>query len=287
MKFLVTMCQREIKIEELKEIQLEILKNIHKFCITYSIRYSLACGTLLGCVRHGGYIPWDDDIDIYVPREDYDRLVRIFPQVFMDRYKLVSLERDENWDRPYAKAFDVRTILFESGTTDPLSVNIDIFPVDEVPENNLKWNIYNSIRIFINNVYQLKFVNYSSERSFIKNFAAALVKYVTCPLSKRKLAQLIDRYSRLYNKKGYSRYFENILGLLQKKPFNKSLFDDLILLKFEDQKFYCFRDFDSYLTSGYGDWRTLPPINKQVSHHSFRAYYISDLREDKNVINKG
>lgn len=99
--------------KELKELQLEVLSSIHRFCKAKKIKYSLGCGTMLGCARHGGYIPWDDDIDIYLLRKDYNRLLKEFPEVFEGKYKLLSLERDSKWNRAYAKAYDNRTIFHE------------------------------------------------------------------------------------------------------------------------------------------------------------------------------
>ena len=85
---------RELTSVELRRIQLEILKVIDEFCGQNNIRYSLAYGSLLGAVRHGGYIPWDDDIDIFVPREDFDRMIQLFPENHKNHYKIASLGRD-------------------------------------------------------------------------------------------------------------------------------------------------------------------------------------------------
>ena len=79
---------RTIGIEERKQIQTEILDALHTFCQETGIRYSLACGSMLGAIRHKGYIPWDDDIDIYMLREDFERLDALFPDVYQDRFEM-------------------------------------------------------------------------------------------------------------------------------------------------------------------------------------------------------
>ena len=94
---------KRIDINELKQIQLDVLSAVHGFCIEHGIRYSLGCGTMLGCARHQGYIPWDDDIDIYLPREDYNKLVNEFPETLNGKYQFISLERDSKWNRATAK----------------------------------------------------------------------------------------------------------------------------------------------------------------------------------------
>ena len=102
--------------EELKMIQMDVLSAIHHFCLEHEIKYSLGCGSMLGCARHKGYIPWDDDIDIYMLREDYNKLIREFPDIYEEHYKFVTLERDEKWQRAYGKAYDSTTIIKEETT---------------------------------------------------------------------------------------------------------------------------------------------------------------------------
>ena len=99
----------ELNLDQVKSIQLDVLSAIHRFCCENDIRYSLACGTLLGARRHGGYIPWDDDIDIYMLRADYDKLMSTFPAEYLGFCKIVSLERDARWDRAYAKGYHCGT----------------------------------------------------------------------------------------------------------------------------------------------------------------------------------
>ena len=140
------MCNKEININELKIIQLDITEHFHNFCNKNKIKYSLACGSLIGAIRHNGYIPWDDDIDIYVERKDYDKLIELFPNILDGKYEFICIERNKIWNIPYGKIFDNRTIV-EENTNDwlPIGVNIDIFPIDKVPDNNIIWKTYNNI----------------------------------------------------------------------------------------------------------------------------------------------
>lgn len=265
---------KEILLDELKVLQMDVLTLIDEFCIEHNIRYSMACGTLLGAIRHRGYIPWDDDIDICVPREDYKKLIAEFPNTYKGKIKLASLERDLDWERPYAKAYDDRTVLLEKANTkDVIGVNIDVFPIDEVPDNDKEWFSYDKKRRFLQTLFALKFVKTSRSRSFLKNIGVILTHILTCFLSNRKFAHKIDIFSQLNNSKGYGRCFECCQGLLQKKPFSKSLFDCLIYIPFEDRSYMAFKDADKYLTNGYGDYMKLPPEEKRVTHHKFKAYW--------------
>lgn len=265
---------KEILFEEIKVLQMDVLSAIDYFCSERGIRYSMSNGTLLGAVRHKGYIPWDDDIDIYVPREDYNRLISEFPMLYKGRYKIVSLERDSLWDKPYAKAYDDKTIMIENIISKAnIGVNIDIFPIDEVPDDNNEWIEYDKARRRQQNLFALKFVKISSKRSLAKNIILLLFRLITGFYSTRKWAQKLDVLAQRHDGKGYGRCFECCQGIFQKKPFSKVLFDNIVDFPFEDRHFKAFVDADVYLRNGFGDYMQLPPVEKRVTHHSFKAYW--------------
>ena len=264
----------QILIDELKVIQMDILSAVDDFCNKNHIRYSMSCGTLLGAVRHKGYIPWDDDIDIYLPREDYKRLIDNFPKLYMGNVKIASLERDFIWERPYAKAYDDRTILQENVLVKGnIGVNIDIFPIDDVPDDDSEWHKYDRWRRFLQKMYWMKYLPIKKERGLIKNGILYLVRILTCFYTRRKWSQILDRLAQKHNGKGYRRCFECCQGLYLKRPFSKSLFDNLIDIQFEDRRYKAYADYDAYLRNGYGDYMQLPPEEKRVPHHDFVAYW--------------
>ena len=265
---------KEILLEELKVVQMDVLTAIDEFCAENNIRYSMACGTLLGAVRHKGYIPWDDDIDIYVPREDYKRLIELFPPCYKGRYKITSLERDPLWEKPYAKAYDDKTILFEKADVkEIIGVNIDIFPVDEVPDLQDEWFDYDKTRRKLVYSLVLRTVKLDKKRPFIKNVTILLYRLLSYFYPIRKQAYKLDAYAQKNNGNSFSRYFECCQGLIQKNPFPKNLFDKVLYIPFEDRKFMAFEDSDCYLRNGFGDYMKLPPKEKQLSHHAFKAYW--------------
>ena len=270
---------KEITLDELKVLQMDVLSAVHRFCEANNLRYSLACGSMLGAARHKGYIPWDDDIDIYLLREDYDRMIELFPDLLEGRYKFCTLERDKKWGLPFGKVCDTKTVL-EAGVyhSYDLGVNIDVFPIDKVPENETEWKKYDSQRRKLYHVYfkreTLSFAsNFNNGKSLIRNIITTILKPFFYFVSVRFLAKIFQKYDIKYNNTPSTLVFECAQGIFQKHPFPKMLFDNRILMPFEDREYMCFSDYDSYLTNGFGDWRQLPPIGKRVSHHDFKAWW--------------
>ena len=246
---------KEITPQELKTLQLDVLQAVDAFCRERGIRYSLACGTMLGAVRHKGYIPWDDDLDIYLLREDYNRLMAEFPAEYEGHYELISRERDKRWDLLIAQAYDNRTLFVEGAhTAMNVGVKIDLFPIDDVPDDDAEWLAYDKKRRLLARILLIKGSLLSrKQRSFRKNLGMLLIKIVTFPISRKRLASILDRYAQKFDGKGYRSVFECIQGLLQKHKFSKSLFDSLVDYPFEDRHFPGFADADAYLRNGYGD----------------------------------
>lgn len=265
---------RKIDIEELKIIQMNILSSLQKFCMDNRIKYSLADGSLIGAIRHKGYIPWDDDIDVFMLRDDYEKLLKLFPLTYENNYKLCSLDRDRNWVLPFAKIYDDRTIYVEK-ISKPCSVgvNIDIFPLDKVPAEGAKWRSYNKKRLFFQKLFWSKQRSYKVKRSFYRNMIVTFSKLMTLPISYRRFAVFLNNYSQRYSSIETDKVFECAQGLFGKSPFLVSDMDEVIEWDFEDRRYWVMKGYDDCLTSLYGDYMKLPPKDKQVNHHIFEAYW--------------
>lgn len=260
---------------ELREIQLNILQQIHDFCVSHNINYSLGFGTLIGAIRHKGYIPWDDDIDLAVMREDYDRLMSSFPSVF-NNISIISLERDSRWNRAYAKAYDTRTIEIENchGNIEGVGIGIDIFPMDNVPEDDKKWTKFRDRCIFLQNVQSLKTLKVNKERRFYKNFIVFTSHILLCFIPIKTLAKMSDKLIQSYKSEETQYVFNSSLILSKnRKRIPKSDFDNYVNVEFEYLLFKAMVGFDDFLKRTYGDYMKLPPLEEQVSHHSFRVYW--------------
>lgn len=266
---------KTIELEEMKRIQLDIVQALHDFCIANDIKYSLSCGTLLGAIRHGGYIPWDDDIDVYMEREDYNRFISLFPVLYKDKYKLASLETNKQWHIPFAKMYDNRTTLIEKVKEwVPIGINIDIFPVDRVPYNSNEWKRYNFIRGILVYLGPCKGTVPKKKYSISQNVRLIVGSIIMFFFTRRFHARILNWYAQRYNKLDSAEcLFENVSAVNQIRPFNRTDFSSTILHKFEDRELCVMKGFDHCLCCGFGDYMQLPPVEKQVSHHSFKAYW--------------
>lgn len=262
-----------IELEERKQIQMQILDAVDKFCLSHDIRYSLACGSLIGAVRHGGFIPWDDDIDIHMLREDYVKFEKEFPEILDRKYKLMSLHRNANWPNLFAKVYDDRTIVKEKIIKcEPLGINIDIFPVDEVPDEEHTWQEFNKKRWNDLEKTRHYFRAITMHRPIWENIAIALLRFRYIGFNPHAFGIEREKYAMQYNGKGFQRVYITSYGQIG-KPFPKKLFNELIDIPFEDRHYKAFKDYDTYLSAIFGDYMTPPPPEKRISFHTYDTYW--------------
>ena len=121
--------RKELSVEEVKERELELLKTLHEFCDKNGLRYYLAYGSLIGAIRHKGFIPWDDDIDVLMPYEDYCKLIQLFNGNSGSQYQLISREINKEYYLPYGKLVDTGTVMKEElNVSLEIGIYLDIFP---------------------------------------------------------------------------------------------------------------------------------------------------------------
>lgn len=265
---------KEISFEDQKAIQIEILKFIHSFCQEHDINYFLVGGSLIGAIRHHGYIPWDDDVDIGLLRNDYTKLIEELEKEKCDRFKILCLENDRKYYLPYAKMVDTRTILQEDvyGVC-PLGVGIDIFPFDylncsyEIARKELESDS------FIEKMIHFRSIKLSTQRSMAKNLATIVLR-VICPLSFRfKGIYRMKRLSKImsFNQEKYVACLVGSYGA--REVCDAQCFEKQIDAEFENMMLKVPIGYDKYLRSIYGDYMKLPPEEKRVTHHSNKAYW--------------
>lgn len=262
-----------ISFNELKSIQVDILSVIDKFCRKNGIKYSLGYGSMIGAARHQGYIPWDDDVDIILLRSEYEKLLSSFPEE-LDNVKIASLQTDKKWNRAFAKAYDCRTELQDAGHKYRIGVGIDVYPIDNVPDDEREWLSYEKKRIIMQRLYEWKIsMIFRKGRAIWKYVFLPFTKLILLPFTVRSMARHIERYALKYSNIMTFYVSECAQGLYKCKRFNRSNFDSFIDMQFEGMVFMGIKKYDEYLTTIYGDWRKLPPIEKQKPHHIFKAWW--------------
>ena len=264
---------REIQFEEMKKIELNILIYFTEVCEENNLRYYLGGGTLLGAVRHKGFIPWDDDIDVMMPRPDFQKLLSL--SINNENYNIIK-PGTAGYYYNFAKLVDTRTILEEKGIKriDGLGVYIDIFPLDGMPETPDAWKKrfkeLNSIRKRINNTCLLK-------PKFHRNPFAYLNACRIYNSNKNiDLSSLQKKYldSALKNSFDDSEFVFAAGGAYGARDiFPGKWFEKEIELQFENLAVKAFNGYDFYLTQLYGDYMTLPPEDKRVTPHHSIVYF--------------
>lgn len=271
------------KTVETRSIQLmlvDMLKVFHDFCQKHSLRYFAIGGTALGAARHHGFIPWDDDIDIGMPRSDYELMIDIFNKENTNqRYVLESpFSPDPFFPYPYSKLYDTQTTVIEN-MYHPLKrgLFLDIFPLDGIG-NTPKGadGIFRQIN-YLSFVRKMITCAPSPQKSRLRNLFLTISRPFIV-LSGIKLKTIRTKIDRKCKRIQYdeSDLVANFLGYWgEKEIVPKSVLGNPILLPFENIQICCPEKIDAYLTHVYGDWRTPPPKEKQITHHDI----VYDLKK--------
>ena len=266
---------------EIKNELIKMLQFFDEFCTIHGINYSIMSGTMLGTIRHNGFIPWDDDIDVGLLRPDYDKLIKILKnnERELNNGKFIFIGHEINKsDKPYIKMINKE--IFVKGD-DPADryLWIDLFPFDGMPRHSRKlYQLYfkkylRRARDFkIDNLYRFILKNQ-------KNIAKRLYCFVVNSIyRKRSLnnvnAIIIEKAKRL--DVNTSDYVQDIVW--GTKPVPRYLFDDLVDYQFENITVKGFKDYDTYLTCIYGDYMKLPPEDQRVNH-GIKAWRVNSDEE--------
>ena len=274
---------KELTIQEMREIQLDMLDILDAFCEENNIRYYLCGGSLLGAIRHRGYIPWDDDIDVNIPRPDLDKLLKLSDGKLRENIIIEKPGDRDDKSLIFYRVYNTSTKLISKneklGIEGQKHIFVDIFPVDALPKSRLitRWiYIWSGLLISLGNMASVKkVVGTSSVKRFIKSILFPVARIHT----PGEWAVITDRYARKrnYNKAKFigvinteasHRFHERIL---------KTEYEPIIDVEFEQKRYPAPKGYDTYLRNLYGEnYMDLPPISAQKSHHDFTAYLISE-----------
>ena len=263
---------KEMTLDEIKKVQLDILVYIDEKCRLNNIEYSLAYGTQIGAIRHKGYIPWDDDIDILLKRKEYNKLLDILYKEKDERYKVFS-PKDEGYFYTYAKVSDNRTLIKEKNWPDlkDLGLNIDIFQIDYVPEGEEK-AYYDEAKHYEACLHNcLTDIAYAHDKKYMR-----LLKKMCRSGAVKKCREKSEWYWK--EKLDELTDIENAPNMAcivtgGYRLWSKEILDNYIEVEFENHMFSSVKDYDTMLKSTYGDYMSLPPESERVSTHDFTAYW--------------
>ena len=261
---------------ELKRISFEILLYVNEFCRQKGICYFLCGGTMLGAFRHKGFIPWDDDIDIMMPRSDYDRFLREFPK--HNRFRLDAPGLTPVYPFAYAKIVDKRTIKLQGDVREQFRegyVDVDVFPIDNVPDSE------DEQKRFFESIKRIEdrrtFFLFPKKEKGLKPFAARQVRSVlewTGIMNIEKVVSRFCRNARKYENAGTKHWAITSIHHYGIKEVNVAAdYFPVIEAEFEGRLFPVPSNYDTYLKRLYGDYMKMPPLDKQKTHHLFEAYW--------------
>lgn len=271
------------------EVQLELLDVIKNVCEENDLSYQIFAGTLLGSIRHKGFIPWDDDIDVAMPRKDYELLLKIFADRSSTKYFLQTIYTDKNSPFLFAKLRKRGTRFVEESTSHiemDHGIFIDIFPLDSVNYDDYQKANFRILRI----VYTFQYI-FSINKELLSKRTKVL-RTVLDPFVQgrfhHKLKTLIDKKLKTLNQNDTEKYYNHLTNSISQKRFyryiiDKNKFHDLEEYEFEGNFYSGPKDYDHYLTSIYGDYMKLPPIEEQKSHHGIISIDFESSNEISNM----
>lgn len=274
-------------LRKLQLIQLEMLKVVDNICSNHKIKYSLYAGTLLGAVRHKGFIPWDDDLDVCMPRKDYNRFIKICGQCLPKEYCLQNKENEPRFSQSFTKMRKKHTTFLQGG--EPVSdyhhgIFIDIFPIDRMPKRTISrmFFLWNGMK------YQLltrEFIP-PKESKIVKMVAKCYLKMIAPRKREQKRKKLLDNITRYNNRLDFPMAAIETYKMLRCELPN-DLFDSLVMLKFEGKEYMCFKKWDEYLKIVYDNYMKFPPKEERIWKHSpIRLDFEHDFDEIKSIKEK-
>lgn len=267
---------KELTTQQIREVQLHMLDEVHKTCQKHKVRYYLSGGTLLGAIRHKGFIPWDDDIDINMPRPDLEKLIRETNGKINDHMFIETLDAPDHYTSFY-RIYDLNTILYSSSNVQNqghyMHVFIDVFPIEGLPKE--KWKtviLYKKTYVLMMLAYASYF-HYSHKAKGIRKIIWKFLECIGDTKGYRYWNKLNEKIASKY-KYEESQYIGVVLTNAKhrnKEKILKKEYEPIIEVKFEDKKYFAPKGYNRYLTNLYGNYMELPK-NKKTEHNEYHVW---------------
>lgn len=269
-----------VELNPLHKVDLEIVKEVIKICNENELSYYALGGTMLGAIRHKGFIPWDDDIDLGMPRKDYEKFLEIAPSVLSTHLKVVNYKNTPEYHYYITRVLDTTTKVIEDriGNDDKYTnASIDIFPIDGTPNNPILRKIYYFRVMYHRALMALCYkdsIDRKRKRSFLERVLLATleiipIEKITTPFKQK------DKIDRLLSKQDIekSEYIGNIMGAYRTREIvPKVWYGNGTKYKFEDIELVGLDNYNEYLKITYGDYMKLPPEDNRKTHFSLVDY---------------
>ena len=259
-------------IKEIQKVEIEEIEYFDKICKENNLKYFLAGGTLLGAVRHKGFIPWDDDIDIAMPRKDYEKLLGLNLD---EKYKIIAIENKEKYIWPYAKMIHRNTYVKENNVKDmdEYGIFIDIFPLDGLGNNKLVAEINEYIIRFLRG----RLVTITNGNGKCNSILKNIIQSHYTKMGKEKVYNKILKCATKHDFYK-SKYVGSVVGGARgkKEIFKYQVYSETMDMPFENLTLKGMKYYDEYLSKMYGNYMELPPEDKRGGFHTIECYYRED-----------
>ena len=260
-----------VELLDLQKNQMEIMDTIHRFCVENEIIYYMIGGTLLGAVRHGGFIPWDLDIDIAMPRRDYEKFRETFDG-YDPKLECNSYHSIKNYTRPHMEVHNKNTHIvskYDKFNKEPMyrGIFVDIFPLDNVPNDPKDREKQCKTIAKYKKLQYYKKVYHFGNGSPIKRAAKSITSWALFALSRHKICEILDKKMRKYENDFSSGLICSMAShySYKKQTMPREYYGDPVLMKFDNRMYYAPAKHHEYLTQLYGDYMTPPAKAQQIA----------------------
>lgn len=257
-------------LKEAQAIMVLIMKEVHRICENNNIKYFLEGGTLLGAIRHKGFIPWDDDLDISMPREDYEKFIKIAPRELSSEFFMQTIDTD-----PYYNLYHIPLKIRHNGSVFVEEqednkryrngIYIDIFPIDRIPESKFKYRVQAKLSKFL----LLMKMNISTRDAYSLKFFVRTGFQLLGRLISGKFIIKILAWTLKWNRESKSKIYTYGPELVWSNTYREEDLFPLRKVKFEEEEFWAPNNPDAILTNFYGNYMELPPEDQRITHAKF------------------